>query len=406
MMRLHRHFWILPTLVLLAVSGPLSADPPSPPPAAPPMAAPNPVPLSPIQIRQAITRALPLLTESIEGHSAARNCFTCHHHAVPVVALYQAQRKGIAVEPTAIADAIDHTQRHFEKMRSRLSKGSSPGPSPVGGATDNTGYALWMMAETAVPAGPTQTLLAEFTRNYRAASGHWPTAGRRPPSEASSFATTYVCIVGTKAYVVDESNRKSLQSRLDSAQKWLIETAATDTEDRVFRLLALHAIQAPAAAIAQAGEELRTTQQPDGGWRQLPTLSSDAYATGSALFALARTGQLSPDSKEYQRGLRFLVQSQQADGTWQVTTRSRPIQRYFESGFPYGKDQFISCAGSAWAVLALTAALPEPPSPSTVPVPAPPAAPTSAPTSAPAPTPPSGNASKSGGASGRTERGP
>jgi hypothetical protein len=36
-----------------------------------------------------------------------------------------------------------------------------------------------------------------------------------------------------------------------------------------------------------------------------------------------------------------------------VKTRSIWLQPYFESGFPYGRDQFISTAGTAWASMAL-----------------------------------------------------
>jgi hypothetical protein len=41
-----------------------------------------------------------------------------------------------------------------------------------------------------------------------------------------------------------------------------------------------------------------------------------------------------------------------------VGSRSKPFQTYFESGFPYGKDQFISLAASSWATTALALALP------------------------------------------------
>jgi hypothetical protein len=33
------------------------------------------------------------------------------------------------------------------------------------------------------------------------------------------------------------------------------------------------------------------------------------------------------------------------------------LQPYFESGFPYGQDQFISAAGTVWAAMALTGAV-------------------------------------------------
>jgi hypothetical protein len=36
-----------------------------------------------------------------------------------------------------------------------------------------------------------------------------------------------------------------------------------------------------------------------------------------------------------------------------VEIRSYPFQKYFESGFPYGHDQWISAATSSWATMAL-----------------------------------------------------
>ena len=55
--------------------------------------------------------------------------------------------------------------------------------------------------------------------------------------------------------------------------------------------------------------------------------------------------------------MRYLLKTQQPDGTWHVVTRSKPIQKYFETGFPHGKDQFISSAASAWAATALGLAI-------------------------------------------------
>ena len=37
-------------------------------------------------------------------------------------------------------------------------------------------------------------------------------------------------------------------------------------------------------------------------------------------------------------------------------SRSNPFQPYYESGFPYGKNQFISIAASGWATTALVLA--------------------------------------------------
>ena len=101
-------------------------------------------------------------------------------------------------------------------------------------------------------------------------------------------------------------------------------------------------------------------QRSDGGWSQLPGLDSDAYATGQALFALAIAGKMATTDPIYQKGVDYLLHTQAADGTWQVKTRSIWLQPYFESGFPYGRDQFISTAGTAWAAMALAIAAPTP----------------------------------------------
>ena len=83
---------------------------------------------------------------------------------------------------------------------------------------------------------------------------------------------------------------------------------------------------------------------------------SDAYATGQALYALNVAGKMAVSSPVYQKGVDYLLRTQAPDGTWHVETRAIWLQPYFESGFPYGRDQFISAAGTAWAVMALTPA--------------------------------------------------
>ena len=99
--------------------------------------------------------------------------------------------------------------------------------------------------------------------------------------------------------------------------------------------------------------ELLKRQNADGGWSQIPTLPSDAYATGQALYALRESGVLKPSSPAYKKGAQFLIDTQYPDGSWFVRSRANPFQPYFETGFPFGDHQWISAAASNWAALAL-----------------------------------------------------
>jgi hypothetical protein len=105
--------------------------------------------------------------------------------------------------------------------------------------------------------------------------------------------------------------------------------------------------------IRKAARELLAEQRPDGGWAQLPSLASDAYATGQALVALKETGAFAVTDRAYRSGTQFLLNTQLEDGSWYVKSRSIPIQPFFESGFPHGHDQRISAAATNWATMAL-----------------------------------------------------
>ncbi len=118
-----------------------------------------------------------------------------------------------------------------------------------------------------------------------------------------------------------------------------------------------------------------TKQREDGGWSQIDALveikregdktetlepSSDAYATGSVLVVLHLAGEMKTSDPVYQRGLACLLKSQLADGSWHVKSRSKPFQKYFETGFPHKEDQFISSAATSWAVTAMALACEKP----------------------------------------------
>jgi hypothetical protein len=98
---------------------------------------------------------------------------------------------------------------------------------------------------------------------------------------------------------------------------------------------------------------LRREQNADGGWSQLPGVNSDAYATGMVLVALEQGIGMPVSNRVYRRGVAYLLDTQESDGSWFVHKRAAASNAYFDSGFPYGKFQFISYAGSCWATMAL-----------------------------------------------------
>lgn len=303
-------------------------------------------------VRAAAERALPLILKSTATYPESRDCFSCHHQAVPVLALASAKERGFAVTAEAIGDPVEHTEADLRGSIESYRKGNGQG----GGVT-RAGYALLTLEVGGKKPDEVTDAVAEYLLMKDESRDHWRGTSNRPPSEASEFTSTYLALRALAAYG-REGQQDRIAVREGKARRWLQATEPKDTEDRVFRLLAMRAVSSPEESIRQASDDLIATRRDDGGWSQLDGGTSDAYATGSALVALHLAGRLATDSPAYRGGLKFLIADQREDGSWFVASRSKPFQPYFESGFPHGKDQFISMAATSWAVAALSLACP------------------------------------------------
>jgi hypothetical protein len=185
-------------------------------------------------------------------------------------------------------------------------------------------------------------------------------AGMRPatPSGVPLLGATAFAIFVLRTYG-QPARQAEIDARIARGVAWLEEHQPVSNQDASMQLLGLVWGRADKAAIGQSVAGVRTRQRQDGGWSQLASLASDAYASGQALYSLALAGVPAKD-EAYRRGVDYLLNTQAANGTWHVKARSKPFQPYFESGFPYGHDQWISAAGTSWAAMALSMSVPVP----------------------------------------------
>jgi len=196
---------------------------------------------------------------------------------------------------------------------------------------------------------------ARYLKNLQQTDGHWRIQAGLPPLESSDIQGTATAMRAIQIYG-PKSKQDECRKAVQLAARWLETAQPKTTEDSAFLLLCLHWAGRNKQVMNRVAKDLIAEQRPDGGWAQLSTLASDAYATGQALVALSESGRLTVAAPAYQRGVQFLLNSQLADGSWHVRTRTLPAQPYFDSDFPHGRDQFISAAATSWGTMALAAA--------------------------------------------------
>jgi N-acyl-D-amino-acid deacylase len=295
-------------------------------------------------VREAATRAVRLIDRTSANFLTTRACFTCHTQTLSAMVLRDARKVGFEIDE---ANFKRQSERAFE-LNDDLGGG--------GLRVDTVGYALWALDIGQHPADDKTQAMVEYVLNYQKDLGTWKITVDRPPAEASNFTTNYVALRGLNRYG-NAKQREAIATRATAVKQWLESANAADTEDQVFRLRLAHELKLPSDKVDRFVQKLLSEQDADGGWAQKRGMMPDAYATGSVLVALHEAGGLSYQNSAWVRGLGYLLRTQKPDGSWQVETRAKPLQEHFESGFPHGKDQFISAFATGWATEALLMSL-------------------------------------------------
>lgn len=299
----------------------------------------------------AVSRAVHALQTSEAEFFRQSACVSCHHQNMTQIATAAARQAGLPIDEKAAAQSVEATVALWSGFAPALLERMDPPGSP-----DTPTFSLFALAmQQTPPSFVTDALFSNVAAQQRQ-DGSWRLMGfPRAPLEDSHFMRTAMAVRALSAYA-PAGRKGEMHERQARARTWLAENKPNTTDDAVWRLAGLHWSSAPKPLVREAARELLALQRPDGGWAGAKTMAPDAYVTGSALWALSSTRSTFPAEEPYQRGARFLLSTQQPDGTWFVRSRSVKFQPYFDSGFPYGDDQWISFSATAWAAAALAPA--------------------------------------------------
>lgn len=311
------------------------------------------------EVQKAVTRAIPILERSAAEFVAKRACVSCHHNILPILMFHLARERGVTFDP-AVLSAVE--EKTFRQLRAPAALDDAIQAATLNDPTPNDSYLLMAAHAAGLPADLTTAVYAQRLVSWQR-DGHWVTSDFRPPHSSSLFTATATAVRAIRLYLPEE-RRAEGEACIQRARQWLLATHPASTEDAAFRLLGLVWASAAKTELNEARKDLVALAKPGGGWPELPGYVPDAYSTGEALFALHEAGTPATD-RTWSKGLKFLISTQAADGTWQVRSRMiSPAQvspPYFPTGFPYQKDEYLSYAGSCWAVMALLSAIPAEP---------------------------------------------
>ena len=292
-----------------------------------------------------VERAIPYLERHGEAWIEKRQCVSCHQIPFMLWSLSAADEHGYAIDRSRLkkwrAWSIDIRSFVKPAQREDLETASTLAANidtlnalllgiPAKTEADTTGEVN--------PAPWRQNFVNALLEN-QVENGSWKPCGqlpaqKRPLQETIQVTTAWTMLALGRSHATTQ--------RAQQALELLKNESPVSTEWWAVRFLLAN--QRGDADAETYSDGLLEKQQPDGGWGWLTAESSDALATGMAVYALSRrNGEKS--QRAISKAVTFLTTSQAANGSWKVpgtkkTTRQEPTptSNYW---------------GTAWAVIGL-----------------------------------------------------
>ncbi len=314
----------------------------------------------------AVKLSLTALQSSMLQFSQRTGCVSCHQEGLGRMATGAARDHGFLLSPEIErmqTERINGMMTALQPVHLRALKDPEAMKQvPLIEIEEVAASDTWILAGMAAhkqPSSEANGAMAMVLARQQLPDGHWQFSGPRVPMQSSFFTMTALSVQSLRAYG-PRAYGADIAKRIAMAKAWLMQAPTQTSEDRASRLLGLKWAGTTEAERQKAIDDVRADQRPDGGWSQLPSLQSDAYATGQALYALHVVGELPVTDPVYTRGVQFLLINQDEDGSWFVNKRATPNNNYFDAGFPHGQSQYASFNGTCWAIMALAQTIERP----------------------------------------------
>src|SRR5260370_870138 len=234
--------------------------------------------------REAVEKSVTLLQKATVTFLREGGCVGCHAQNITSIAVAAARAKGVPVDEEAAKEVARGTRLQFAAFADFLLERMDPP------ATIITIYSLvGLSAEHAEPDRITDALVHNIAAQ-QSTDGSWGAFGiLRPPTADSKISTTAFAVRALRHFA-PPARKAEFDERIARATAWLTRFEPTTTEDVVSQLLGFQWGGADAALIDRTAKRLLALERADGGWAQTPHLQSDAFATGTALYALNEAG--------------------------------------------------------------------------------------------------------------------
>ncbi|MEJ0106494.1 MAG: prenyltransferase/squalene oxidase repeat-containing protein [Bacteroidota bacterium] len=281
----------------------------------------KPVTVDPADVKKSVTKSLFLLQQSsyIFTNNAKFKCASCHHNTLTSMVAELAVQKDIP-----LIDSF--TTARVNSLAGTVIGICNPNLiNQVVAVNFIPPYMLIGLNAEKYPADLNTDIAVDYIISQAKPDGGYLTESGRPPLETGEIHLTALDTRAIQLYA-SPAKKKIVDELVARSKQWLEKANPENQQELAFQLLGMQWCGSSKAMKTKVAARLKSMQNADGGWSQLPTMKSDAYATGQTLYALYESGIIKPKDDVYQKGLAYLLKTQDQEGG--VDSRNKRHTRY------------------------------------------------------------------------------
>ncbi len=373
------------------------------------------LPPNDLAVREAVSRSLPFLEKEGVAWMDDRGCMSCHHVPFLLWSHRAAQAHGLTVDAQKLAewdewcrkDSLAHrnlfrlqnydlgkveaaklpdavkeklkplieqpfkTEAEFAaKLTPLLSEEELKSYQPINtktaervpNAPDRTGGGLDVLGQLLLGNQGASSVLAqpefrlgaiEVLNRHQAADGSWPPGNqfatmRRWSLPTANQSTTMWATLALASYDAPGTKRSEVIEKAIADQRQ--QSPQPDNREWLATRLLFEKQFGSADEVAKLRQQLLEARESDGGWGWEKGVPTDSMTTGLAIYVLAKV-QAGDDSAIFRDARKFLLTSQQPDGSW--FTPSKNITKSTEPERLKARDEIYHYWGTAWSAIGL-----------------------------------------------------
>jgi len=375
----------------------------------------DPAQVSDTSVREAVSRSLPFLEKEGLAWMSDRGCMSCHHVPFLLWSHRAAQAHGLSVDATKLAewdewtrkDSLSHrnlfrlqnydlgrveaaklpdavkeklkplierpfkteaeflaelapllTEDELKSYQAIVLKTAERTPYAVdraGGGLDVLGQLLLgnLGAASVLTQPEFRDGVIDLMNQIQLADGSWTPGNqfatmRRWSLPTANQATTMWATLALAAYETPGPKRSASIEKAIAYQRQ--QAPNPDNREWLATRLLFERQFGSADEAAKLRRQLLDARNSDGGWGWETGVSSDSLTTGLAIYVLAKV-RASDDSTVFRDARKWLLTSQQPDGSW--LTPSKNITKSTDPERLKSRDEIYHYWGTAWAAIGL-----------------------------------------------------